>query len=82
MPDTAADREAKAQETEYGTYVAVTPIDHDGVRAYNPGHPVPVSNVQQYGYDKDGLVAKVGTKAAAAVLNDPATTPAAPAEKG
>lgn len=80
MPDTATDL-AKAQEAEYGTYVAITPIDHEGVRAYNPGHPVPVSNVKQYGYDKDGLVAKVDTKAAAAVLKADAA-PATPAEKG
>jgi hypothetical protein len=41
----------EAQRTEYGTYVANRPIDHNGVRAYNTGDPVPVSNVKAHGYD-------------------------------
>lgn len=57
----------KQQRDEYGKWVAVVPILHDGAAAYAPGHAVPDGNVQKYGYDKDGLVAKVGTKAAAAV---------------
>lgn len=59
----------KIQEHEYGTYVAVAPITHDGALAYLPGHPVPVGNVEKYGYDKDGLVEKVNTKAAKAATN-------------
>lgn len=54
----------KALQEEYGQYVAIAPIDHDGARAYNPGDPVPVANVQKYGYDKDDLVAKRTTQAA------------------
>ena len=68
MPDTVDDL-AKAQEAEYGTWVALQPIEHNGVRAYQTGDPVPVSNVAIYGYDKDGLVAKTSTKAAQAVTN-------------
>lgn len=42
----------EAQRKEYGTYVANRPIDVNGVRAYNTGDPVPVSNVEAHGYDK------------------------------
>lgn len=55
-----------AQAAEWSTFVALGPIDHEGVRAYNEGDPVPVSNVARYGYDKDGLVGKVPTSSAAA----------------
>lgn len=55
---------AAAQEQEWGTYVAVQPIAFNGVPAYNVGDPVPVSNVQRYGYEADGSVAKVGSAAA------------------
>jgi len=51
---------AAAQVAEYGIYVAVVPIVHNGVRAYNVGHPVPVSNVEKYGYLEQGLVRAVG----------------------
>lgn len=54
----------KAQLDEYGTYVAIEPIDHDGARAYNVGDPVPASNVEAHKYDEQGLVAKRTTKAA------------------
>jgi hypothetical protein len=43
-PTTAAEYEA-AQRAEWGTYVARVRIDYYGVRAYNPGDPVPVSAV-------------------------------------
>jgi hypothetical protein len=52
---------AKAQEAEYGTWRAKAVIYHDGARAYNPGDPVPVSNVKDHGYDKADLVEKVPT---------------------
>jgi hypothetical protein len=54
----------KALQDEYGTFVAIEAIDHDGARAYNPGDPVPVSNVQLHKYDDQGLVARRTTKAA------------------
>jgi len=47
------------QAAEYGTYVAVVPIYHDGARAYNAGDPVPVSNVKRHGYLAQGLVCEV-----------------------
>ena len=52
-----------AQEKEWNTYVAVQPISFNGSPAYNPGDPVPVSNVERYGYEADGLVVKITTKA-------------------
>ena len=58
----------KEQESEYGTYVALTPITFNGALAYNPGDPVPASNVARFKYDDQGLVAKVTTKAAADVV--------------
>lgn len=57
----------KELEAEYGTFVAIVAIDVDGARAYNPGDPVPVSNVEKHKYDTDGLVARRTTKAAAKV---------------
>lgn len=62
------DEYVAAQQKEYGTYVAVNPIDHLGARAFNPGDPVPVSHVERGVVSLDD-VAKVTTKAAAAVLN-------------
>jgi hypothetical protein len=59
---------AKAQEAEYGTYLANGPIFHDGARAYNANDPVPVSNVDTYKYLEQGLVRRV---------DDPAPTQAA-----
>lgn len=60
MPDESADvtaeQYAKRQADEYGQFVANVPITHNGALAYAPGHPVPASNVEQYGYLEDGLV--------------------------
>ena len=49
---------AAAQVVEYGTYVATEVILVDGVRAYNPGDPVPVSNVERHDYAALGVVRK------------------------
>ena len=65
MP-TAADDFQAAQEAEWGEYVAIEPIAVDGVRAFNPGDPVPVSHVKNGVVDK-GQVARRSTKAAEAV---------------
>jgi len=46
------------QAAEYGKYTALGPIDHDGVRAYNAGDPVPVANVEAHGYLDQSLVAE------------------------
>jgi hypothetical protein len=37
----------EARRKEYGTYVALGPIDVHGVRAFNEGDPVPVAHVEQ-----------------------------------
>lgn len=59
---------AAEQEKEYGTYVAVQPISFNGVPAYNVGESVPVSNVQKYKYDEQGVVAKITSKSAQDVV--------------
>lgn len=43
---TAAEALIASQAAEYGAYVAVHPIDIDGVRAFNPGDPVPKGHVE------------------------------------
>jgi hypothetical protein len=68
----------EAQRKEYGTYVALGPIDVHGTRAFNEGDPVPVGHVEQTAagcptcellgvadqpHVSSGLVAKVTTKA-------------------
>ncbi|GAC1375213.1 MAG: hypothetical protein NVSMB4_03260 [Acidimicrobiales bacterium] len=70
---------AAQQAAEYGTYVAVQDIFFDGARAYNVGHPVPVSNVEAHGYLEDGLVKKVGDDSEPA---EPAAAPTTPAPQG
>jgi hypothetical protein len=52
-PATAAELR-EAQRAEYGTYVAVVPIDINGARAFNPGDAVPNSHVER------GVVARAG----------------------
>jgi hypothetical protein len=63
-----AEQLREAQVKEYGQYVALGPIDHDGARAYNAGDPVPTSNVDRWDYHGRGLVAKRGTKDANAAV--------------
>lgn len=53
----------QAQEEEYGTWVAVQNIYVGNALAYLAGHPVPKSNVEQHGYDQQGLVVRQGTVA-------------------
>jgi hypothetical protein len=50
----------EAQEREYGTYVARVPIYVNGALAYRAGDSVPVVNVEQYAYLRDGLVEPTG----------------------
>jgi len=69
---------AEAQAVEYGTYVACVDIFFDGARAYNIGHPVPVSNVEQHGYLDKGWVREVGTPEEP----KPEPAPTAPAPQG
>lgn len=60
-----------AQSKEYGTYVALEPINIGGARAFNKGDAVPVGHVER-GVVTDEQVAKVTTKAgrAAAGLDE------------
>jgi len=55
----AFEARAKAEAAEYATFRAKVDIYHDGVVAYRPGHAVPVSNVERYKYDDQGLVERV-----------------------
>lgn len=60
-----ADELRKAQEAEYGEFVAVEPIDIGGARAFNVGDPVPKSHVESGTVSQD-QVARRTTKAARA----------------
>lgn len=75
MADTiTAAQYAEALGTEWGTYVAVGPIDINGVRAFNAGDPVPVSHVEREDAPvRADQVSKVSTKsgrAAAGITTD------------
>ena len=63
MPEQTLEEYRKAQEAEWGTYVATAAIDIHGARAFNPGDPVPVSHVNN-GVVPESSVAKSTTKAA------------------
>lgn len=63
-PDAAARDLIAAQTKEYGTWTATQDIYVGVALAYKAGDPVPASNVEAHGYDKNGLVAKAGSKAA------------------
>ena len=58
-PEKAFQARAKAEAAEYSTWRAKYPIPHGNTIAYQPGHVVPVSNVEKYKYDEQGLVEKV-----------------------
>lgn len=62
MPEQSLEEYRKAQEAEWGTYVATVPIDIHGGRAFNAGDPVPVSHVNNSVVRED-QVAKTTTKA-------------------
>ena len=74
MPELTPDEELrKAQEAEYGTYLAAKPIFIRGARAFNEGDPVPASHVQRGVVSEDDVV-KASTKAGkAAAANNPTT---------
>jgi hypothetical protein len=46
QPHGTASEYEQAQRDEWSRFVAIVPIDYYGVRAYNPGDPVPVSAVE------------------------------------
>jgi hypothetical protein len=54
-----AQERASAEAAEYTTWRAVAPIPFGNATAFMPGHPVPVSHVEQYKYDEQGLVERV-----------------------
>ena len=76
MPDTpvTAEELREAQAKEYGTYVALGPIDINGVRAFNEGDAVPVSHVDRNVVRAD-QVAKLNTKAGREAAGITDTTP-------
>lgn len=66
MPTTPQSKSLKAYEkraeeelAEYSTFVATSDIKFNGAPAYRAGQPVPVSNVEKYRYDEQGLVKRV-----------------------
>ena len=59
-----------ALTSEWGTYVAIVPIDLNGARAANPGDPIPASHVKQ-GLVSEEQVAKRSTKAGRAAAGLP-----------
>jgi len=68
------------QVEEWGTWVAVQQITFNGALAYNPGDPVPASNVSKHGYDSKGLVARVGSASAREVIQAALSSAAVVAE--
>ena len=74
MPETplTADEYRKAQEAEYGTYVAAQAIDIEGARAFNVGDPVPASHVER-GVVAADAVKKTTTKAGQAIVANATT---------
>ena len=74
---TADDLEAQ-QVKEYGTYVALVPIDFYGVRAFNTGDPVPVSAVEGSGKWVDtAWVGKTSGRGGTGAFTGSATVPPA-----
>lgn len=69
MPEQTVEDYLKAQKEEWGTYVAVAPIDIHGARAFNVGDPVPASHVTG-GVVSADVVAKSTTKAAQAATEE------------
>lgn len=61
LPAAAAEH-IQALEKEYGAWVATKPIHMGAALAFNPGAQVPASHVERFELDKQGLVAKAGTK--------------------
>lgn len=50
-------------------YVALRPIDHNGVRAYNAGDRVPAANVERHRYKVGEQVARADSKEAQALTS-------------
>lgn len=57
MPEITPDEELRrAQEREYGSFVANKAIDIRGARAFNEGDPVPASHVERGVVSADDVV--------------------------
>jgi hypothetical protein len=68
---------AEQEAAEYSTWRAVHPIPFGDQIAFQPGHIVPNSHVEQYKYDEQGLVERIrGEEKAVAAAINPATTAA------
>jgi hypothetical protein len=77
---TTAEEYAAAQVREWSTYVATSPIDHFGVRAYNAGDPVAASAVEgESAWVPQELVRKVADDAPAFAESATVVDPAPPA---
>ena len=50
----------EAQIEEYGTYIAAEPIEVGNSLAFLPGHPVPKSTAEKFGWDAEGRVVPTG----------------------
>ena len=59
MAKKAYESRAEAELAEYSTFVAAADIKFNGVVAYRAGQPVPVSNVEKFHYDEQGVVKRV-----------------------
>jgi hypothetical protein len=62
IPEGVRDLRAEKLE-EYGQFVATQQIHVGTALAYDEGHPVPVSNVQRFGYEDQGVVKRVASPA-------------------
>lgn len=60
IPEALQDAVA-AQLQEYGQFVATQRIHVGLAMAYDVGHPVPVSNVERFGYEAQGVVTRVAS---------------------
>lgn len=77
---------AKAQEAEYGAYVANQPISLHGIRAFNTGDPVPAGHVARGVVERDQVISREEydqrrEAADSAATGAAAAAPSAPAAK-
>lgn len=60
VPEALRDLRAEKLE-EYGQFVATQQINVGTALAFDVGHPVPVSNVERFGYEAQGVVKRVAS---------------------
>ena len=83
MSDTSAlDAALAAEREEWGTYVAAVPIDLNGIRAFNPGHPVPVGHVTRGIVDASFVTRVASNVPESTPISTTVDAPAAPEMKG